>query len=136
MSQYRLLYLDSPQREKPEPPRRGGCLRWLTLLLQLGLLGLLLLMAAAAGGYFWLSNELGGAIDAVVAYQGQGAGGTPRFFDRNGELLFELTTVEKRRWLNYDEIPDAVKLATVAVEDDTFWVESRALTPAPSARRC
>ncbi|MEZ4591608.1 MAG: transglycosylase domain-containing protein [Chloroflexota bacterium] len=45
----------------------------------------------------------------------------PRFFDRNGELLFELTTSEKRLWLAYPEIPQTVIDATVAVEDDSFW---------------
>lgn len=48
-------------------------------------------------------------------------GGTPRFYDRNGNLLFELTTSEKRLWLAYEEIPKDVINATVAVEDDTFW---------------
>jgi membrane peptidoglycan carboxypeptidase len=113
-----------------EPSRaRPGCLRrtlgcgWkLTILsLQLAVIGVMLAFVGAAGAYLYLSNQLADAMAEVVAYQGTGAGGTPRFFDRNGQLLFELKTAEKRRWLRYEEIPENVIQATVAVEDDTFW---------------
>ena len=110
----------------PPPPSTGkriatGCGRVILLLFQLLLLGGLFGIILAGGFYIYLSRELKGAIDQVVAYQGQGPGGTPRFFDRNGELLFELTVVEKRRWLAYNEIPENIKAATVTVEDDSFW---------------
>jgi membrane peptidoglycan carboxypeptidase len=111
------------------PPARPGCLRrtlgcgWKLLVLsfQLALIGLMLVVVAALGGYLYLSNQLADATAQVVAYQGTGVGGTPRFFDRNGQLLFELKTTEKRRWLRYEEIPPNVIQATIAVEDDTFW---------------
>ena len=99
----------------------GGCWRLAILLAQLAVISLLLTLIALAGGYAYLNAQLEEAIDHVVSYQGSGPGGTPRFFDRNGELLLELETAEKRRWLAYDEIPEAVLQATVAVEDDTFW---------------
>ncbi|MDX1686850.1 MAG: transglycosylase domain-containing protein [Candidatus Promineifilaceae bacterium] len=98
-----------------------GCWRTLVLAVQLGVISVLLAFIGVVGSYAYLSNQLGDAIDRVVAYQGTGPGGTPRFFDRNGQLLFELKTTEKRRWLEYEEIPRAVISATVAVEDDTFW---------------
>jgi membrane peptidoglycan carboxypeptidase len=98
-----------------------GCGRLVILSLQLGLIGLLLAVLAFLGTYLYLSDELGSAIDQVVLYQGQGPGGTPRFYDRHGSLLFELKTAEKRRWLNYSEMPQSIIDATVAVEDDTFW---------------
>jgi membrane peptidoglycan carboxypeptidase len=85
------------------------------------LIGLLVGIIAAFGIYFYLSNELSDAIAQVVSYQGQGVGGTPRFYDRNGALLFELKTAEKRRWLEYAEMPETIINATIAVEDDTFW---------------
>ncbi len=97
----------------------GG--RLLLLAFQLAIIGLMLGFIAALGSYIYLSNQLAGAIEQVVAYQGSGAGGTPRFYDRNGRLLFELQTAEKRRWLAYDELPQSVIQATIAVEDDTFW---------------
>lgn len=102
--------------------RLASCLgRVLLLGIQLGLAGLLVGLIFAAGGYFYLSRELAGAVAQLAVYQGSGPGGTPRFYDRNGLLLFELQTTEKRRWLTYEEIPLAVRQATVAVEDDTFW---------------
>ncbi|MDX1662880.1 MAG: transglycosylase domain-containing protein [Candidatus Promineifilaceae bacterium] len=98
-----------------------GCWRLLVLAFQAAVLSLILAFIVLFIAYGALSHQLAGAIDQVVAYEGSGPGGTPRFFDRHGELLFELETVEKRRWLSYDEIPTAVISATVAVEDDTFW---------------
>ena len=96
-------------------------MRVLIWLVQLSLLGLLLAVVAGIGGYIYLNQQLAGAIQEVTSYRGSGAGGTPRFYDRNGNLLFELTTTEKRRWLEYNEIPRVVIDATVSAEDDTFW---------------
>ncbi|WP_420629201.1 transglycosylase domain-containing protein [Candidatus Leptofilum sp.] len=127
---YKLEYLEKYQKRSPKQSgnknkgdkNKRGCLaRAFILLVQLGLLGLLLGILAFVGAYIYFSNELSDSIDQVVAYRGTGVGGTPRFFDRNGELLFELTTTEKRLWLSYPEIPQSVIDATVAVEDDTFW---------------
>lgn len=127
---YKLEYLEKyqgrPQRPSGNKNNGGkkprGCLaKTFILLVQLSLIGLLMGILAFIGAYIYLSSELSDSIDRVVAYRGTGVGGTPRFFDRNGELLFELTTTEKRLWLAYPEIPQAVIDATVAVEDDTFW---------------
>ena len=128
---YQLEYLNryrepagKPSGKQPKKGKKGGrsCLaRLFILTLQLGLLGLFALLLALVGGYVYLSNQLKDSIEQVVAYQGSGFGGTPRFYDRNGNLLFELNTAEKRLWLTYPEIPQQVIQATVAVEDDTFW---------------
>ncbi len=99
----------------------NGCFRFLLILAIIGAVAILLGLVGFIGGYLYLSNELSGAIAQVVTYQGQGPGGTPRFYDRHGSLLFELKTPEKRRWLDYGQIPPDVIQATVAVEDDTFW---------------
>ena len=96
-------------------------MRMFILGVQLSILGLLLSVVAFVAGYIYLSDQLSDSIDQVVAYQGTGLGGTPRFYDRNGELLFELNTIEKRRWLAYQELPVEVVNATVTIEDDTFW---------------
>lgn len=130
-SGYQLEFLDKYQGDlksdhkakKPkEPPRKPhGCVRVLLILVQLGLLGLLLGISVFIGGYVYLSNQLSSAIAEVSTFRGTGLGGTPRFYDRNGNLLFELTTTEKRRWIPYSEIPKVIINATVAAEDDTFW---------------
>jgi membrane peptidoglycan carboxypeptidase len=127
---YQFEYLKKYENQNKRPQskkrtnrnkQRKGCVRFLILLIQLGVIGLLLAVVAFIGGYIYLSDQLSDSIAQVVAYQGTGVGGTPRFFDRNGELLFELRTVEKRRWLAYEEIPVDVLNATISVEDDTFW---------------
>ena len=129
---YQLEYLNKyrepagkPSGKKPRKGKKGhgrGCLsRLFILTIQLGFLGLFAFLFAFVGAYFYLNNQLKDSIEQVVAYQGSGFGGTPRFYDRNGNLLFELNTAEKRLWLTYPEIPQHVIQATVAVEDDTFW---------------
>lgn len=132
-SEYKFEYLEKYSGQPDKPPRKQGknnkngkkkrgCIaRIFILMIQLGLVGLLLGIIAFIGGYIYLSDQLEESIDQIAVYQGTGVGGTPRFFDRNGELLFELNTVEKRRWLAFDEIPREVVYATVTVEDDTFW---------------
>ena len=105
-----------------------GCSRvFLGLAILVGIV-VLLGLAGFIGGYYYLSNELSDATNQVVQYRGQGPGGTPRFYDRHGTLLFELKTVEKRRWLDFADIPQSIIDATVAVEDDTFWT-NRGLDP-------
>ena len=99
----------------------SGCFRTLMVLAISGAVLVLIGIIGVFVSYLYLSNELAGAIDQVAAYQGQGPGGTPRFYDRHGTLLFELKTAEKRRWLDYQEMPQHLVDATVAVEDDTFW---------------
>ncbi len=101
--------------------RLAGCGRFILWLLVLGAFGLLMGVIFLIGSYLYLNNELSTAIDQVVFYGGKGPGGTPRFYDRHGQLLFELKTAEKRRWLDYPDIPQDVIDASVAVEDDTFW---------------
>ncbi|HZD11157.1 MAG TPA: transglycosylase domain-containing protein [Candidatus Binatia bacterium] len=110
-----------PRRDGVPARLARGCGRLLLLALQLGVIGALLALIAAGVSYVYLSNQLAGAIERVVSYQGSGPGGVPRFFDRNGQLLFELQTAEKRRWIDYEEVPRVVIDATIAVEDDTFW---------------
>ncbi|MCB8943779.1 MAG: transglycosylase domain-containing protein [Ardenticatenaceae bacterium] len=130
-SGYRLEYMEKFYEKQPQPgkkkepekppPKRHGCVRVFIWMVQLGLIGLLLGVVAFIAGYIYLSNQLSDAIAQVENFRGTGLGGTPRFYDRNGNLLFELHTTEKRRWLAYSEIPPNVIDATIAVEDDTFW---------------
>lgn len=124
MSNYEFKYLNLPSPDNPPPQeakRVRGCARLLLILVQLGLLGLVTAVLLGVIGYVYLNQQLSDAIAQVINYQGAGLGGTPRFFDRNGNLLFEMTTTEKRRWLAYNEIPQVVIDATIAAEDKTFW---------------
>ena len=119
--QYQSTYSRPQPKKKPEPEKLTGCWRVFGCLLYLFIFGMVAVLVGGGGAYWYLSNELEDAINAVVAYEGQGAGGTPRFYDRNGVLLFEMPTVEKRKHVAYADIPEVVKLATISVEDDTFW---------------
>jgi len=124
---YQLEYMGKAQKrplsQSPKPPKKKskGCVRLFILLVQLGLILLLFSVFASIGGYIYFSNQMSDAIETVSNYRGSGAGGAPRFYDRKGNLLFELTTTEKRRWLKYNEIPRDIIDAAVAAEDDTFW---------------
>ena len=128
-SGYKLEYLTPNPGSSKKPPNKKnngnssrGCLSKLFIItVQLALIGGVVGIILVIGVYVYMSNELSDAIDQVVAYQGTGLGGTPRYYDRNGNLLFELNTTEKRRWLAYSEIPADLINATVTVEDDTFW---------------
>jgi penicillin-binding protein 1C len=110
------------KKTQSAPPKKKSCLSTLFLTaVWLTLIAIFLGLITFFGGYIYLSNQLDDAINQVSSFRGTGVGGTPRFYDRNGELMFELFTTEKRLWLAYTEIPPDVINATVAVEDDTFW---------------
>jgi 1A family penicillin-binding protein len=46
---------------------------------------------------------------------------TTQIFDRNGKLLYEMHGDKNRILVNFDEIPDNVKNATIAIEDKNFY---------------
>ena len=46
---------------------------------------------------------------------------TTKIFDRNGDLLFNVYTDENRTLVPLSDIPDNLKLATIAVEDQDFY---------------
>ena len=119
--QYQSSHNRSSRKKEPAPEKLTGCWRVFGWFLYLFIFGIIAAVVGGVGLYWYMSNELAGAINAVIAYEGQGAGGTPRFYDRNGVLLFEMPTTEKRKHLAFADIPENIKLATVAIEDDTFW---------------
>ena len=47
-----------------------------------------------------------------------------KILDRNGELLYEIHGEENRTLVPFEEIPDNVKRATVAIEDEDFYLHS------------
>lgn len=82
----------------------------------------LLLFVAAVGGasaiFFWHARGLPRLDDLHDRYTSQSI----QVFDRTGTvLLYEFYDGEKRTFLAYDTIPQAVKDATVALEDAGFW---------------
>jgi 1A family penicillin-binding protein len=83
---------------------------------------LLLALLAGIGGialmFFWHIRGLPRLDDLHDRYTSQSI----QVFDRTGKvLLYEFYDGEKRTFLSYDTIPQAVKDAAVAVEDAGFW---------------
>lgn len=44
-----------------------------------------------------------------------------KILDRNGKILYKFYEDENRSWVNYDKIPNELILATIAIEDKTFF---------------
>ncbi len=119
--QYLQAPTPTPKRAKRAKKGRSGCVRLFSFLLWSILISMIAGIVVAVGGYYYLSQQLAGDIEQVVTFRGSGLGGTPRYFDRKGILLWEAPIMEKRQWLAYEEMPATIINATVAVEDDTFW---------------
>lgn len=89
-------------------------LRW-----GLGGAGLALAALLAIGGYLWLTTDL----PTPDRLRARAALGSTRILDRRGQLLYELPDPlsARRRPLPLGEIPLALRQATVAVEDASFY---------------
>lgn len=101
----------------------GGCLGPVFLG---GLLLLLLLIfaGAAAGATFVYSNfsrEIEGGITALENARDRETFETTQILDRNGRILWEIFGEGKRTQISLAEVPEYLKQATIAVEDDTFY---------------
>ncbi|MBV9789941.1 MAG: PBP1A family penicillin-binding protein, partial [Chloroflexi bacterium] len=71
------------------------------------------------GGYFWISTPL----PTPENLRARAAIGNTRILDRHGQLLYELPDPlsGRQRPVALDEIPLALRQATIAVEDRTFY---------------
>jgi membrane peptidoglycan carboxypeptidase len=72
--------------------------------------------------FVWFSKDLP-TPNKVVRIEGYAS----QNFDRNGELIYQVYRDANRTPVTWDEIPDTLKNATVAVEDKIF-INTRALT--------
>ena len=71
------------------------------------------------GLFAWYSKDLPSPTKVV-----RRDGFASRIYDRNGELLYDLYHDQKRQPVAMDDIPEALKQATVAVEDKDFYKHS------------
>jgi len=109
--------------------RRGARLtpveKRLRLIKILRLLAIALLLGVIAGiiiffGLFiWFSRDLPQPGQVV-----RREGFSTQFTDRNGEVLYDFFSEERREPVTLDQIPTALKQATVAVEDKDFYKHS------------
>lgn len=100
----------------------GGVLLALVapLFLTLGML--------AAGGvgagvvYASLADELQEGLTALQSIEGRRVFQTTKIYDRNGRLLNEVFDEGRRTHVGLSDIPIHMRQATIAVEDDTFYI--------------
>lgn len=101
-------------RHRRDQDRRKKLLK---LALKVGIAGLILFVVAIGSAFAYFAKDLpdaNGIRNRAVAQ-------STKIYDRNGELLFEFFGEERRTSIAFDEMPQAVKQATVAVEDADFY---------------
>lgn len=107
----------------PAPSSSLGCAGLVTRLLIFGLLGFVIFgcvgLVIAAGGYFYIANDLPSAERLSTIQSDQ----STRIFDRNGKLLYEIFDANSGRHtiVPPEKIPTVLKQATLATEDPTFY---------------
>lgn len=86
-------------------------------LIALGFFGLVILgIIAFLVMFAWYSRELPKPGEVV-----RKEGFSSKIYDRNGQLLYDLYEEERRNPVTFDQIPDDLKHATVAIEDKDFY---------------
>jgi membrane peptidoglycan carboxypeptidase len=107
----------SSRRQPAQLTRFQRLIRWAIRGCGLGMAALLLI-----GAYFWLSTPL----PSPERLRARAALGSTRILDRRGQLLFEAPDPLSgwRRPLPIDEIPLALRQATIAIEDRDFYTNS------------
>lgn len=93
---------------------------WTKIIIILGALGLFLGTATAAILVLEISKKLP-TTDQIVNRQ---VAQSTKFYDRTGEVvLYEMGNDRKRTVLTFDRIPQSIKDATIAIEDERFYSE-------------
>ncbi|MDD3998601.1 MAG: PBP1A family penicillin-binding protein [Candidatus Shapirobacteria bacterium] len=73
-------------------------------------------MVMTVGLFAWYSKDLPSP-SKVIRREGFAS----RIYDRNGEILYDLYEDQKRQPVNFEDLPDFLKQATIAVEDKDFY---------------
>lgn len=119
------LYYDSkmnfsdvfPQRQRRRfrfrRIRSWSIVRW---IVGLGVAGLVLGFIAIASAFAWYSRDLPSP-DRIVRREGF----STKILSRDGELLYDVYGDVQREPVNLADVPDTLKLATIAVEDKNFY---------------
>lgn len=87
---------------------------YLRLILILPILGLFFFAAAVI--YFSQTLPPPSSLDGKIISQ------STKIYDRSGQvLLYEIYDEEKRTVIPFEDIPEVVKMATIAIEDESFY---------------
>lgn len=112
----------TPLHRIRRPRGRWGCVRTALLI---GAMALLMVVFTGLLFGLILYNSLAGELRADMAtlesMQGVETFQTSRIYDRDGVLLYELIGEGRRIEVPLDRIPFAMRWATIATEDDTFY---------------
>lgn len=99
--------------------RLGLQLKWIfkeIALISLYVFILLLGLGLAGFSYLMAKTPLGNSLETRKIAQ------TSYIYDRTGQhLLYEIHGDENRKIISHDQIPDNIRIATIATEDDTFY---------------
>lgn len=112
----------TPLHRARRPRGRWGCLRTGLLIAAMALLAIT--FAGSLVGlimYNSLAGELKADMQTLESMQGVETFQTSRIYDRDGGLLYELIGEGRRIEVPLDRIPFAMRWATIATEDDTFY---------------
>lgn len=93
-------------------PDRKWWYRFFAIVLGLVVLGYVGMLVAFA----WFSKDLPTPTNVV-----RKEGFSTQIFDRNGELLYDVYKDAKRQPVAFDQLPENLKNATIAVEDKDFY---------------
>ena len=76
-------------------------------------------MANALVAIVMISTSL--FLPSVSEFQGLSGAESTVFFDSQGEVLYNVNQDEERENVKSEDIPELVKLAAIAIEDDRFY---------------
>ncbi|NDJ36067.1 MAG: hypothetical protein GYB64_15540, partial [Chloroflexi bacterium] len=128
------------ETDETPPPRRRRSGRFWRFVRTAGAIAVMAGAAVAGTAliiglvvYNNLRGELIEDLEALQSMEGREDFEVTRIVDRDGELLYEVFTEGRRTEVTLDEIPYAVRWATIATEDDTFY-ENPGFDPQSIAR--
>ena len=102
------------KNQEPKKKKIGWKKKMLVILILLASLGLLSAFIVVA----WVSRDLPDPNQLINRSVAQ----STKIYDRSGEhILYEIHGEEKRTLLTFEEIPDNIKNATIAIEDKNFY---------------
>ena len=102
-------------RKKAKRKKKGGCLK--ALIIMFLILGFICCCAAAA--YAAVTISQAPQINPETMYESLNL--STVIYDKDGNVIDTVYIDENRKIASYDELPDCLKNAFVAVEDKTFW---------------
>ncbi len=105
------------RRRREAKRRRGGAWRWVRWVLLVLALLIVAGLAAGAGVLYALTRNMPNIDDM----QRRANAVNTVIYDRHGDIIAELHGAENRVLVKSDQIPEVMKQATVAVEDQRFY---------------